>query len=415
MPSRPLISIHDAALAVVRRLREHGHQALWAGGCVRDMLLGREPKDIDVATDAPPQRIVSLFRRTRQVGAQFGVVMVGQGRHWIETATFRTDADYTDGRRPDSVRFTDAEHDAQRRDFTINGLFFDPLDEQVIDYVDGQTDLRAGVVRAIGDPAKRFAEDHLRMLRAVRFTHRLGFSLDPETAAAIRTHADKITRISPERIREELEKMFVHPARAGAVAMLNELGLLEYVLPGTSKPPEQFHAAVSIMAALPATAGFLVAMAALLNDRSPHEAAGLARSLRCSNQQVHHIRWLIAHQDAPSQAESLSLAAFKKLVAHPLIEELLTLYEAACTARGEDGQALAALRRRWSQIAPDQLTPPPFITGEDLLALGLSPGPRFKTILSSLYEAQLNEEITTREQALSRLQQPGSANTSGPL
>ncbi|HON66141.1 MAG TPA: CCA tRNA nucleotidyltransferase, partial [Phycisphaerae bacterium] len=202
--SRRSLSIQDAALAVVKRLRDAGHEALWAGGCVRDMLLGIEPSDIDVATSAHPPQIVELFRRTREVGVQFGVVLVKQGPHWIEVATFRTDVNYVDGRRPERVVFTTAEEDAQRRDFTINGLFYDPLDRRVIDYVGGEQDVRSGIVRAIGEPSHRFAEDHLRLLRAVRFTTRFGFQLDPATAAAIREHAAGLARISAERIREEL-------------------------------------------------------------------------------------------------------------------------------------------------------------------------------------------------------------------
>ena len=208
---RPPLPPQDAAMAVVRRLRDHGHTAYLAGGCVRDMLLGREASDYDVATDATPDKICSLFSRTRKVGVQFGVVLVRQGRHWIETATFRTDVNYEDGRRPERVEFTTAEEDARRRDFTVNGLFYDPLEDRVIDYVAGRRDLEDGVIRAIGEPAARFAEDHLRLLRAVRFATRLGFQIEPETARAIRSHAAKIERISPERIREELEKMLAAP------------------------------------------------------------------------------------------------------------------------------------------------------------------------------------------------------------
>ncbi|MEP0842429.1 MAG: CCA tRNA nucleotidyltransferase, partial [Phycisphaerae bacterium] len=200
-------AVAAAAGRIVRALKDAGHQALWAGGCVRDMLLGREPSDIDIATSATPEQIMALFKPTRKVGVQFGVVLVRKAGHWFEVATFRRDVNYADGRRPEQVVFTDAREDALRRDFTINGLFYDPITGQVIDYVGGQEDLRAGLVRAIGDPAQRFAEDHLRLLRAARFAARLGFQIEASTAEAVRAHAADLVRISPERIREELEKM----------------------------------------------------------------------------------------------------------------------------------------------------------------------------------------------------------------
>jgi poly(A) polymerase len=248
LPPRPR-SDRDDALAVVRRLREAGHVAYFAGGCVRDQLLGLTPKDYDVATDAPPQRVRELFTRTDAVGAAFGVILVRHRRSQIEVATFRTDLEYRDGRRPEGVRFATAEQDAQRRDFTINGLFFDPLEDRVIDYVGGQADLEARVVRAIGEPDRRFEEDHLRLLRAVRFATRFRFKIDPATEDAIVRHAAQLARISPERIAEELLLILAPPGRTLAWALLEKYHLsavvfrflkLPWELPA-SPPPTATH------------------------------------------------------------------------------------------------------------------------------------------------------------------------------
>lgn len=403
MRRRPPMSLEDAALAVVRRLREHGHEALWAGGCVRDMLLGTEPADIDVATGAPPDAIVKLFRRTRKVGVQFGVVLVGQGRHWIETATFRTDLDYRDGRRPEQVVFTTAEEDTKRRDFTINGLFYDPLERKVIDYVDGQADLDAKIIRAIGNPEERFAEDHLRMLRAVRFACRLGFTIDPATAEAITRHADRIQRISAERVREELEKMLAHPSRVEAVNWLARLGLLVHLPLGCTWPDGRLARARQVLTALPKDADLILALAALLADTPATEAARMARNLRCSNQQTGDLSWLLARCGQLDQVADMRPATFKKLAVHPRFSDLLALHQAVGAADGRPLEANRVARRRLAGIPRDQLAPPPLVTGEDLIALGLQPGPDFSRILDTMYDAQLDGEIADRPTALIHL------------
>ncbi|MGQ9651108.1 MAG: CCA tRNA nucleotidyltransferase [Phycisphaerae bacterium] len=402
---RPPLSIQDAALRVVKRLRQHEHQAFWAGGSVRDMLLGREPTDIDVATDALPDTIIKLFTRTRKVGAKFGVVMVRQGPYWIETATFRSDLDYHDGRHPEKVVFTTAEEDAQRRDFTINGLFYDPISNQVIDYVGGRKDLEAGIIRAIGNPARRFAEDHLRMLRAVRFSARLGFPIEPDTTAAIREQAEHISRISPERIREELEKMLSHPARAEAVRQMAELGLLDHLWPNTRWSPDRVADSIRVLSRLPEKAGFVLGMAALLNAYPPASVRQMARDLRCSNHQSDRIAWLIEHLDDIHHAEVLCLPAMKMLIAHEGFEELLELHKAVCLARGLplDGNEVA--RRRKASIPPEEVAPPPFVTGDDLIAAGLQPGPRFREILDRLYDEQLDDRLMSRDQAMARMRE----------
>lgn len=403
--TRPKITVEEAGLAVVRRLRQHGHEALWAGGCVRDMLLGRPHVDIDVATSAPPETIIELFSRTRKVGAQFGVVLVSQGPWWIETATFRTDLAYADGRRPTGVVFTTAEEDARRRDFTINGLFYDPIDERVIDYVGGQQDLQARVVRAIGEPAARFSEDHLRMLRAVRFATRLGFTIHPATAAAITEHARQIARISPERIREELEKMLELPSRADSIERIASLGLLPHLWPGSDWPDNRVHRAVAVLSHLPERADFVLSMAALLHEDSPAEIDRVGRALRCSNVQIDEAAWLVGTHDGIEQVGMLSMAAFKKLLAHPRFDDLLALHEACCRAFNQQADCVAVARQRRDAIAPNDIAPPPLVTGEDLIAAGLQPGPAFKRLLDTLYDAQLNRELTDREQAIERMRE----------
>ena len=374
--------------------------------CVRDMLLGRLHEDIDVATSATPETIISLFTRTRKVGVQFGVVLVSQGPWWIETATFRTDLEYTDGRRPTGVVFTTAEEDAKRRDFTINGLFYDPIDKRVIDYVAGQRDLEARVVRAIGDPAARFGEDHLRMLRAVRFATRLGFTIDPATAAAVTRHAAQIARISPERIREELEKMLEAPSRADSIARIAGLGLLQYLWPGAEQcSPDRLRRAVGVLSHLPEQADFVLAMAALLHEDSPADVERIMRALRCSNSQIEDAVWLVATHDRIEETAKLSTAAFKKLLINPRFGDLLALHEALCRALSRPIESLDLARHRREAIAPEEIAPPPLVTGEDLISAGLQPGPRFKQILEIVYDAQLNQEFTDRERALQRMRE----------
>src|SRR5687768_5426761 len=234
-------STREDALAVVRRLRDAGHVAYFAGGCVRDMLLGLEPKDYDVATDAPPDRVREIFKSTQAVGAAFGVILVRQRNSVIEVATFRTDLKYTDGRRPEGVVFTTAEEDAKRRDFTINGMFFDPIEEKVIDYVGGQEDLQNKLLRAIGEPNHRFEEDHLRLLRAVRFAARFGLTIEPVTTQAMARHAQHLVRISPERIAEELRFMLTAPTRVRALEMISEFGFDDVIFRFAKQPADVPH------------------------------------------------------------------------------------------------------------------------------------------------------------------------------
>ncbi len=393
----------EPAVRIVRRLRDAGHEALLAGGCVRDLLLGRQPKDYDVVTDARPERVCELFRRTRRVGAQFGVVLVRSRGVWIEVATFRSDGEYADGRHPSSVRFGDARADALRRDFTINGMFLDPLAGEVIDYVGGREDLRRRLVRAIGDPTRRFAEDHLRMLRAVRFAVVLGFDIEPATLAAIRAHAGRLRRIAAERIREELERMFSHPARARALDLLRETGLLLVLWPDARWNAGQIDAARQRLAALPAGASFCAAFAMLLADRGLAEVERICRSLAMSNEQTARIRWLIEHQHDLDDPDAIRLSSLKRLLAHPAFADLCDVARARYARRPDGRERLSRLEARIAAIPPERIAPPPLVTGDDLLARGVRPGPIYKRVLDALYTRQLDEELTTREQALTAL------------
>src|SRR5258706_159236 len=248
--------MRDTARSIVERLQAHGHQALLAGGCVRDMLIGRDPTDYDVATSATPDVVIGLFKKTQKIGAAFGVVLVRTGRISIEVATFRRDAPYADGRHPTAVEFTDAREDALRRDFTINGLFLNPITDEVVDYVGGRADIEARLVRAIGEPSHRFAEDHLRLLRAVRFAARMDFQIEPATWHAMREHAAQIARISPERIREELEAILSASSRRRGFTILCDSDLMQYLWPGSEQVLSQRNRIEAALEAMPADAGF---------------------------------------------------------------------------------------------------------------------------------------------------------------
>lgn len=378
------------ATDVVRTLRAAGHEALFAGGCVRDQLLGRDPDDYDVATSARPEDIQRLFRRTVAVGAAFGVIEVlGPKRLSIEVATFRSDGPYSDGRHPDSVRFTTAREDALRRDFTINGMFFDPVANQVIDYVGGTGDLDAGIIRAIGEPTQRFGEDRLRLLRAVRFAARLDFVIWPATWAAIRAMATEVTSVSGERIAEELRKLLAHPHRAIGARLLKESGLLAVVL------PEVTGDAAGVLGRLWKSASFDLAFAALWGEASAKLLPEAAERLRLANVERQRIRWLIEHREALARADSMPRHVLKPILAHRGIDELLALHQAT----GHD-DAVRFARDRLREWPAELLDPPPLVTGDDLKELGLIPGPGFKAILDSVRNAQLDDKIVTHADGL---------------
>ncbi len=404
---------------VVRKLRDEGHEALWAGGCVRDQILDREPSDYDVATSAKPDEVRRCFGRNRTlaIGAAFGVITV-QGRRdqgQIEIATFRCDAQYSDGRHPDHVCFSTAREDALRRDFTMNGLFYDPLERQVIDYVGGRDDLRAGIVRAIGDPYQRIAEDRLRMLRAVRFAITFGFEIDPDTLTAIGNEATHITIVSAERIATELRKMLLHPNRSHALEILRETRLLPAIMPESGvlwKPPDCTHPdadsatwenTLGLLARL-AQPTFRVALAGLLwgmAQRAPE--AKLADSVcarwKLSNHETKGAHWLLAHQRTLRRATTASWPTLQRLLVAPMIDELLVLTTAIAEQVDGNRQQIEYCHRKLA-LPKETLDPPPLITGDDLRAAGFRAGPIFRHILHDVRDAQLEARITTQEEAM---------------
>ena len=396
----------EFAVEVVGKLREAGYTALFAGGCVRDLLLGRDPKDFDIATTARPDEVRNLFghKRTLAVGASFGVIVVigpPDAGH-VEVATFRSDGNYLDGRRPDSVAFCTPEEDARRRDFTINGMFFDPLEEQVFDFVGGEVDLAAHVIRAIGDPHDRMREDKLRMLRAVRFTAALDFALDPVTADAIRQMSSELVVVSAERVAQELKKMLVDIHRRRAIELAVDADLFKIVLPELdplTRPGEWVETLRRLE--LLHQPSFELALAALLKSLPAKPTVyDICRRLKLSNEEIDRIVWLVAHQSDLDDAAGLSLAALKRCLAHPCRDDLLQLLGADRQATTSSLESIEFCQEFLARTPAEAIDPPPFVTGDDLIALGLRPGPRFKSILETIRDAQLNLEIASREEAV---------------
>lgn len=405
----PQPSARDAAVAIVRRLAEQGHVAYLAGGCVRDALMGRTPKDYDVATDAPPDVVRRLFKSTASVGEAFGVVLVyaphahGGPRHTIEVATFRAESGYTDGRHPDQVHFTNAQEDAQRRDFTINGLFAAPpppdappgTPDTVIDFVGGQEDLKQGIIRAIGDPSERFGEDYLRMLRAVRFAARLGFHIDPVTSAALRAHARYLGQISRERIGKELLVMLTGPAPATALDLLQQ-----HKLDGPTLNEDPHEAPLPISTALTTDADYPTRLAGWLLDRHgttpgyPRIIERWRKALTLSNDVRDTLKARLTLLHELAGWDQMPIAQRKRRIARPGWDQALLLYDAL------HGDALP-LREAAEQLADDGIgiCPDPLITGDDLIAMGLTPGPRFRELLDGAYDRQLQGELGTAQQA----------------
>jgi poly(A) polymerase len=438
----------DAALKAICILREHGHQALWAGGCVRDLLLGRNPTDYDVATSATPDEVMRIFPETYAVGAQFGVVLVPlkalgapEEPGHIEVATFRSDGAYLDGRHPDSVRYTtSARHDVERRDFTINGLLLDPLSPrpntphgEVLDYVHGRGDLERGIVRTIGDPEQRFAEDKLRMLRAVRFAARFDYVIEAETAEAIRRLAGQIHQVSCERIRDELSKMLTEGRAKKAFLLLDETGLLREALPeiarmkGVEQPP-QFHPegdvfvhTLLLLAGLPAGCPPTLAWGALLHDvgkpatfrRAPDRirfdghveigvaiAGDLLSRMRFSNRDREQIVALVNNHMRFADVRKMKDSTFKRFVRLENFDEHLALHRLDCLASHANLELYNYTRERLASIPAGAVRPALLINGHDLIAAGYGPGPRFAEILAAVEDAQLEGTIVTRDEAM---------------
>lgn len=395
------------AVDVVRRLRAAGFEAYWAGGCVRDRLLGRTPKDYDVATDALPPQIRQVFghRRTVPVGAAFGVITVlgPKGAGQIEVATFRRDAAYSDGRHPDSVTFSTAREDASRRDFTINGLFYDPTADEVVDFVGGQEDLSRQVIRAIGDPRDRFGEDRLRMLRAVRFSATFQFTLEADTMVAIREMAHEISVVSPERIAVEIERMLVEPTRSTAVRLLLDSGLaaviLPEIVPADQSAERRLEGTLAVLERLHRP-GFPLALAALLYPvLDPAGADQVCKRWRLSNRQRDRVRWLVRHHAALDHARSMPWSKVQKVLTAEGIEDLLALAEAVALSGSGDAGEIAWCRSKLAQPC-EALNPPPLLTGDDLIRHGVPAGPAYRTILRRVRDAQLDQEVHTKADAL---------------
>lgn len=388
-----------AARRIVEKLRLHGHEAFFAGGWVRDSLLRRRPKDVDIATSARPEEVMRIFPRSRGIGAQFGVVQVRMYGRDYEVATFRSDQAYFDGRRPSSVVFSGPEQDALRRDFTINGLFYDPIADRLIDYVHGRTDIQARVIRTIGDPVERFAEDKLRMLRAIRLSATLDFSISPETWNAISDLAPQILQVSWERIRDELTRIFTSPDPGAGLTLLHDSGLLEPILPEVEALfSDVARKALSTLR----RPSIPLVFAALLHDTGTDTAALVCRRLRMSNDEIRRVIDLISGQDELAPVKELRESAVSRLLRTPDFPERLELFRARCLSRGgslDDYEHWQQQYREHGKSAP----PAPLLRGEDLTALGYRPGPVFKDILRTVEDLQLEGALTTREEALAHV------------
>ncbi|RRA47709.1 CCA tRNA nucleotidyltransferase [Acidipila sp. EB88] len=437
--SRP----EQAARHIVQTLREAGHQAFYAGGCVRDRLLGIAAKDFDVATSATPDVVLAMFPRTFAVGAHFGVVLVASEDEnateiRTEVATFRSDGVYSDGRRPDAVRYSlDPREDVERRDFTINGMLYDPLSGEVLDYVGGEADLAAGVVRAIGEPARRFREDKLRMLRAVRFAARFGFTLEEETAAAIRAQAATIHQVSPERCRDELTRMLTEGRARRAFELLDQTGLLRELLPevdrmhGVEQPPD-WHPegdvwihTLLLLEKIDAGAPATLAWSALLHDvgKPPcevhdppeeggrirfnghaevgtHMAEAICARLRFSNEETAQIALLVANHMRFGDVEKMKQSTLKRFFRLPRFEEHLALHRMDCLSSHKILRLYDYARHHYEATPAEEVRPELLVNGRDLIAAGYRPGPVFKSMLALAEDAQLEGSITTREQGL---------------
>lgn len=410
---------YKVALDIVRKLRDAGYQALWAGGCVRDLLLGKKPQDYDVATNALPDEVRNLFgkRQTLAVGASFGVIIVRgpQSDCDVEVATFRSEGPYLDGRRPEHVTFTTAEEDAHRRDFTINGMFYDPITESVYDYVGGQSDLNQQIIRAIGNPLKRMQEDKLRLLRAIRFASTLQFRLDQVTFEAIQTMANEICVVSPERISGELRKMLLHPNRSYAIELVQSSELLKSIIPelaplweDSEKQPlwEQTLLRLKGLTLINFELSFATLLLDLPHEDSPHQLDiihDICKRLRFSNHETSLIYWLIQHRNSLESASSFKLSRLKRLLAHKNCPYLIELVKADLTSQKQPLDDLEFCCQYRDHTPTEVLNPPPLITGNDLIEFGIKSGPEFKELLNKIQDAQLDEIIHTKEEAFALL------------
>ncbi len=430
------MELDRGALRVVETLRAAGHRALLAGGCVRDLLMGRTAKDWDIATDADPDQVASLFARTLPVGAHFGICVVVLEEGHYEVARFRRDGPYVNGRHPTSVEAADARADALRRDFTINGLFFDPANREIIDYVGGRADIERGLLRAIGDPVERFAEDYLRLLRCVRFAARLGFAIEESTYAALCAHAPRIDAVSPERIEDELTRMLTERGVVRGLELLMDSGLLRVVLPevadlrGVQQPPE-FHPegdvwnhVLLVMDQLREPPAEL-AWAALLHDigKKPtfevrdrirfnrHDVVGarmaehICRRLRMSNARSTRICDLVVQHMRIRNVPDMRESKRRRFLRQDAFAQLLELHRADCMGCHRKMDLYEYCLGQLDDLGEEDLRPSPLLSGRDLLALGMEPGPMVGRVLERLEDAQLEGALHSREEALTWVEQ----------
>ncbi|HXI83089.1 MAG TPA: CCA tRNA nucleotidyltransferase [Verrucomicrobiae bacterium] len=423
----------EVAINIVKRLREAGHVAYFNGGCVRDMVRGVEPQDIDIATSATPEQVQVLFARTVPVGAAFGVVLVLEGGHQFEVATFRSDDAYIDGRRPSAVHFGSPEEDACRRDFTINGLFYDPIADQIIDFVGGRVDIERKLVRTIGDPQQRFTEDKLRLLRCVRFAANLGYEIETVTFDTVKEMATQITAVSAERIRDELVKMFTRANAGRGLELLDASGLLREILPEIAamkgvEQPAEFHPEGDVfkhtrlmLDTLPSNPSVVLAFAVLLHDvgkpptfvRAPdrirfneHDRVGaemaeaILRRLRFSNDEIEKVVLCVREHMKFQFVKEMRPAKLKRLMARDTFPDELELHRIDCASSHRNLENYEFLKAKAAEMPPEVLKPQPFLTGHDLLALGLKPGPLVGQILHEVEEMQLEERLKSRAEAL---------------
>ena len=440
--------LKDFATSIVQTLRQQGFEAYLVGGCVRDLLLQRAPKDFDVTTNATPQQVMTIFPETYAVGAQFGVVLVPASdsdvatagaevtskSHAVEVATFRSDIGYSDGRHPDEVRFSrDPQEDVARRDFTINGMLLDPVSGEILDFVGGRADLQAEIIRTIGDPERRFAEDKLRMLRAVRFAARFEYTIEPATFAAIQKLAAQIEVVSHERVRDELTRMLTEGHARRAFLLLNASGLLKHVLPdisamkGVQQPPE-FHPegdvfvhTLLLLENLPNPCPLTLAWGALLHDVGKpatfrvapdrirfdgHVEVGvkmaerICRDLRFSNGETEQILALVDNHMRFGHATRMKESTLKRFLRMPAFLEHLALHRADCLASHRNLATYEFIQQKRTEIPAEKMRPVPLVTGDDLIAAGHLPGPKFREILTAVEDAQLEGRLPSRDAAL---------------
>ncbi|MBM3791753.1 MAG: CCA tRNA nucleotidyltransferase [Acidobacteria bacterium] len=437
--------MYKAARRIVERLRRHHHEAFFAGGWVRDFLLRRAAKDIDVVTSARPSEVQALFPGSIPVGASFGVVLVRMYGLEFEVATFRTEGPYLDGRHPSSVTFAGPEQDARRRDFTINGLYYDPVAERVIDFVQGRSDLRDRIVRTIGPPLHRFGEDKLRMFRAVRFACALDFALAEDTSRAIRQMAPEILQVSAERIRDELCSILTGPRRGRGLDLMQELGLLRQVLPEVEAmrgvpQPEEYHPEGDVYVHTRRALELLrnptpvLAMAALLHDAGKpptysvedrirfhgHAEAGVGiaslvcRRLRFSNAETEQVVDLVRNHLRFMHAAQMKRSTLQRFIRKPNFADHLELHRVDCLSSHGRLDAYWLCRREWERARTEPAATPRLITGKDLVDLGLTPGPVFREILRAVEDMQLEGEIQTREGALDFVRRTFAARSEDP-